>query len=352
MSALKDDRAVGVPGGRPPSINDVAAGAGVSIQTVSRVLNDSPKVAPATRKRVLAVIDELGYRRNPVARALATGRAGVLGVLAPSSALYGPASITAALGVAAVEAGIHLAVEHVIEFEAASVAQGMNRLTEQLVSAIVVVAPVRAAAAALADTTAPVPVVSVDSVPAAGRLDVSVDQEAGGFLATQHLLDLGHDTVWHVAGPDSWHDAQARRRGWEAALRAGGREIPPHLDGDWSAGSGYRAGQILARIADATAVFAANDAQALGVLRAMAEAGRRVPQDVSVVGFDDTPESAHFLPPLTTVRQEFAELGRTALRTALQLVALGRGEVVAPVSSVRLPPQLVARRSSAPVTRG
>lgn len=348
---------------RAPSITDVAARSGVSIQTVSRVVNGAPRVADATRQRVLAAISDLGYRPNPAARALATGRAGVVGVLSPSSALYGPASMTAALGLAAVEAGVHLAVEHVVELDGASVERGLARLVDQLVVGVVAVAPVQPVLDALSGARLAVPLVSVDGALGRGVVDVSVDQREGARLATEHLLGLGHRTVWHVRGPLAWNDAAAREQGWREALEAAGREVLPPLEGDWTAGSGYRAGQVLARIPEATAVFTANDPQALGVVRALAERGLRVPQDVSVVGFDDTPESAHFLPPLTTVRQDFSALGRTALEVVLRLVAQAQVQVAGATSgpeadvrhgeaSVQLPALLVERASTAPPAHG
>ncbi|MGQ7294940.1 LacI family DNA-binding transcriptional regulator [Quadrisphaera sp. KR29] len=337
--------------GRGPSITDVAARAGVSIQTVSRVLNSAPKVAVGTRARVLEAISELGYRRNPAARALATGRGGLIGVLTPSSALYGPASVTAALGLAAVEAGVHLAVEHVVEPDVATVQHGLSRLVDQYAAGVVVVAPVREAYEALAGAQLGVPVVAVSSG-GDGAVEVSVDHRAGARLATQHLLDLGHRTVWHVRGPRGWYEADQREEGWREVLEAAGREVPPVLEGAWSADSGHRAGELLARVPEVTAVFAANDSQALGVVRALAERGRSVPGDVSVVGFDDVPESAHFLPPLTTVRQEFSELGRTALQVVLRMIERDREPdqhaEEEPEHSVQLQPQLVVRDSTAP----
>ncbi|PWJ52819.1 transcriptional regulator, LacI family [Quadrisphaera granulorum] len=354
--------------GRTPSITDVAARAGVSIQTVSRVLNAAPKVAPGTRQRVQDAITELGYRRNPAARALATGRGGVVGVLTSSSALYGPASVTAALGLAAVEAGVHLAVEHVVDYDVASLELSLQRLVEQFAAGIVVVAPVREAYGVLAGAQLPVPVLAVSSG-GQGPAEVSVDHRAGARLATQHLLDLGHATVWHVRGPRGWYEADQRVAGWHEALEAAGREVPPLIDGSWSADSGYSAGQLLGRIPEATAVFAANDAQALGLVRALVERGRSVPDDVSVVGFDDVPESAYFLPPLTTVRQEFSELGRTALQVVLRLIdrehaaghahdqagQAGQAEQLTtgqPGWSVQLQPDLVVRSSTAPPRSG
>lgn len=342
-----------VPPGRNPSITDVAARAGVSIQTVSRVLNSAPKVAAGTRQRVLEAIADLGYRRNPAARALATGRGGLVGVVTSSSALYGPASITAALGLAATEAGVHLAVEHVVDFDVASVRHALSRLTDQYAEAVVVVAPVREAYEALTGAQLLVPVLAVSSG-GLGAAEVSVDHRAGARMAVQHLLDLGHETVWHVRGPQGWFEADQREQGWREVLQAAGREVPPVLDGAWSADSGYRAGELIARVPEVTAVFAANDSSALGVVRALAERGRSVPDDVSVVGFDDVPESEHYLPPLTTVRQEFSELGRTALRLVLRQVG-GRdaqdddGEGA--VGSVQLQPQLVVRASTAPPRR-
>ncbi|MBC3762927.1 LacI family DNA-binding transcriptional regulator [Quadrisphaera sp. RL12-1S] len=330
-------------------MTDVAVRAGVSIQTVSRVLNEAPRVAPGTRQRVLVAIDELGYRRNPAARALATGHGGLIGVLTPSSALYGPASVTAALGLAAANAGVHLAVEHVVDFDVDSVQHGLSRLVDQYVAGVVVVAPVRQGFEALASARAPVPLLPVVSSEGRDEPVVAVDQRAGARLAVQHLLDLGHETVWHVRGPRGWYEADQREQGWREVLEGAGREVPPVLEGAWSADAGFRAGELLARVPEVTAVFAANDPSALGVVRALTERGRSVPGEVSVVGFDDVPESAFFLPPLTTVRQEFSELGRTALQVVLEMVErhrAGGGREVPPVSPVRLQPELVVRSST------
>nr|WP_255479325.1 substrate-binding domain-containing protein [Quadrisphaera sp. RL12-1S] len=268
--------------------------------------------------------------------------------------MYGPASVTAALGLAATEAGVHLAVEHVVDYEVDSVRHALSRLEDQYAAGVVVVAPVREAYEALAGAQLLVPVVAVSSG-GGGATEVSVDHRAGARLAVQHLLDLGHETVWHVRGPRGWYEADQREQGWREVLEGAGREVPPVLEGAWSADAGFRAGELLARVPEVTAVFAANDPSALGVVRALTERGRSVPGEVSVVGFDDVPESAFFLPPLTTVRQEFSELGRTALRVVLQMVEEldgGRpaqdGEPQAAARSVQLQPELVVRRSTAP----
>jgi DNA-binding LacI/PurR family transcriptional regulator len=173
---------------------------------------------------------------------------------------------------------------------------------------------------------------------------VTVDQAAGARAATEHLLAAGHRTVWHVSGPPEWFDSAGRVVGWETALRAAGAEVPPVLPADWSAAAGYRVGQTLARIPEATAVFAANDHLALGILRALHERSLRVPDDVSVVGFDDVPEAGYFIPPLTTVRPDFHAVAESALALLLSRI---QGDAT-PDGPRTLAPTLVERRSVAP----
>jgi DNA-binding LacI/PurR family transcriptional regulator len=174
---------------------------------------------------------------------------------------------------------------------------------------------------------------------------VAVDNAEGAALATRHLLSLGHRTVHHLAGPASWLDAQVRVDGWREALREAGAEEPPLLmAADWSAATGYDLGLRIAADDSVTAVFCANDPMALGLLRALSEQGRRVPEDISVVGFDDIPESSYFLPPLTTVRQHFGELGRRALDALVGLIH-GRDQSG---SAEPVAPQLVIRSSTGP----
>ena len=168
-----------------------------------------------------------------------------------------------------------------------------------------------------------------DSVPL-----VAVDQVEGAQMATSHLLELGHRTVWHISGPVDWLEAQDRMRGWRSTLEAAGAPAPPVLHGDWSARAGHELGRDLAANPDVTAVFVANDQMALGLLRALHEAGRRIPGDISVVGFDDIPEAEYFTPPLTTVRQNFNEMGRRSLLLLLEQIESGvrepRRETVRP----------------------
>jgi DNA-binding LacI/PurR family transcriptional regulator len=309
---------------REPAMTDVAKLAGVSHQTVSRVLNDHPNVRERTRLRVRAAITELGYRPNRAARVLATGTSQVIGFVSRSSTLYGPAATLAALAEEALQHGFAVNVESVRTLDRRQVAAAIGRLLDQRVAGLVVIAPVESANDALDDLPANIPVVNVDGDPRRPTELVTVDQAAGAYAATTHLLEAGHRTVWHVSGPSDWFDSQGRIAGWQQALTEAGAEIPPLMPADWSAASGYRAGQILARMNDVTAVFAANDHLALGILRALHELGRRVPEDISVVGFDDVPEAEYFIPPLTTVRPGFEAVATASLDLLLAQIHRGR----------------------------
>ncbi|MPZ82594.1 MAG: LacI family DNA-binding transcriptional regulator [Actinophytocola sp.] len=325
-------------------MTDVARLAGVSHQTVSRVLNGHPNVREQTRLRVQAAIAELGYRPNKAARALVTGRSQLIGVVAQNSTLFGPASLLAAFELAAAEAGFAVSLRRVKVLDRASIAEAVEHHRDLQVAGIVAIAPTASASEALADVPAGVPLVTVDGDPSRSTPLVTVDQAAGAFDATRHLLDAGHATVWHVSGPPDWFDSAGRVRGWQHALEAAGAEVPPLVAADWSAAAGYRAGQMLARMPEVTAVFAANDHLALGILRAMSERGKRVPHDLSVVGFDDVPEAAYFIPPLTTVRPDFDAVARETL--GLLLAQVGAGDTD-PVQRT-IAPTLVSRDSVAP----
>ena len=308
---------------REPAMVDVARLAGVSHQTVSRVLNNHPNVRVETARRVRAAIAELGYRPNRAARALVTGRSQLLGVVALNTTLYGPASLLTAFERAAGNAGFAVSVGSVGSLDRQSISAVIERHLDQRVAGIVAIAPVASAAEAMDGLTAEVPLVTIDGDPQRTTAGVTVDQAAGARAATQHLLDAGHRTVWHVSGPADWFDSAGRVAGWEATLRDAGAEVPPVLPADWSAASGYRVGQTLARIPEVTAVFAANDHLALGILRALHERGLRVPDDISVVGFDDVPEAGYFIPPLTTVRPDFHAVAERALTLLLLQIEAG-----------------------------
>ncbi|NHD15633.1 MULTISPECIES: LacI family DNA-binding transcriptional regulator [unclassified Actinopolyspora] len=321
---------------------DVARLAGVSHQTVSRVLNDHPSVSPGTRSRILAAIEQLDYRPNSAARALVTRRTRVIGVISPASTLYGPASTLYGIEQAARQAGYFVSVASVKDVDGAAVRQAVERLSSQFVEGIVAIAPRRAAVEALRDVPAELPLVVVEGGDGGGRPVVCVDQAEGARLVTRHLLEQGAGSVWHIAGPSDWLEAQGRLSGWKAELKRAGVKPPEPLRGDWSPASGYSSGRLLAERSDVRAVFAANDQMALGALRAFHERGVRVPADVLVAGFDDAPESAYFTPPLTTVAQDFDAVGRGSMELLLQRID-GSDEVD---SSAVIAPELVTRHST------
>ncbi|MFJ1511682.1 LacI family DNA-binding transcriptional regulator [Cellulosimicrobium funkei] len=349
---------------RPPAMSDVARLAGVSHQTVSRVLNDHPSVRPETRDRVLDAIATLGYRRNSAARALVTMRSGTIGVVTTGSALYGPTSTLIAVEEAAREQGYFVSVATIRRYDADTMHRVLEHFMDQGVEGIVVIAPQTDVAAAVDSFRAPVPVIMIAArdLPADGEatdvvrpapgalgapgaiLSIAVDQRLGARVATEHLLGLGHRTVLHLSGPLDWFDARERETGWRAALEEHGAPVPEPVRGDWSSDRGYAVGRELAAAVRAgdgpTAVFAGNDQLALGLLRAFWEQGVRVPADVSVVGFDDVAGAGHFIPPLTTVRQPFGSLGRRCMGMMIDALA---GATVRPVS---IPPELMVREST------
>jgi DNA-binding LacI/PurR family transcriptional regulator len=327
--------------GRAPNIRDVAREAGVSYQTVSRVLNDSPSIRPSTREQVLRVIDELGYRPNPAARALVTSRSGIIGVLSSQSALYGPATSIQAIEVAARDAGYRLSVTSIGTSEPDSIRSGLDFLRGQSIEALVVLAPQVGVFEALSEMSIGVPFVTLESPGLDPGRSISVDQTRGARMAVRHLIDLGHTEILHIAGPSDWLEAQARVDGYRAELLEAGLTPRPEVVGDWTAEFGYRAGGEVLRGRDFSAVFCSNDQMALGFLHACRDAGLSVPGELSVVGFDGTPESVHFAPALTTVRQNFLEIGNRAV--ALLLAELG-GET--DLDHGPIPPELVVRAST------
>ncbi|MFJ5733207.1 LacI family DNA-binding transcriptional regulator [Streptomyces paradoxus] len=332
--------------GARPVMADVARMAGVSKQTVSRVLNDHPAVRRETREAVLEAMRTLGYRPSRSARSLASGRTRMLGVISFDATRYGPASILTAINTAAQEAGYLVSSIALDTADRDTVVEAVNRLSAEGADGVIAIAPQLWVGRALAGTTGlGTPLVVLENALDEETPLVTGDSRTGARKATEHLLGLGHPTVWHIAGPTGWTSADHRMTSWRATLRAAGAAVPAPLVGDWSADSGYELGRSLARRPDVTAVFAGNDQMALGLLHALHEAGRSVPGDVSVVGYDDVPEAAHFLPPLTTVRTDFAEIGTRSLRLLLDRID-GPGE--RPHGDTLVPVDLVVRASSGP----
>ncbi|MFI5554630.1 LacI family DNA-binding transcriptional regulator [Streptomyces sp. NPDC051738] len=333
------------------SMADVARVAGVSSQTVSRVSNGFPGVTDETRQQVLAAMRELGYRPNSAARALKRGEFRTLGVITFSLSTMGNIRTLEAIATSAAQQGYAVTLLPVAVPTQDEVHGAFSRLGELAVDAVIVIMEIHLLDAATVSLPPGVQVVVADSDAGDRYTVVDTDQVGGARDAVRHLLDLGHDTVWHLAGPEDSFAAQRRANAWHTTLTEAGRRPPPLVRGDWSAESGYRAGLRIAEQRDCTAVFAANDQMALGLLRALHERGRRVPEDISVVGFDDIAESASFLPPLTTIHQDFAEVGRLCVEGVL-------GKIRRPAQdptehgTTLVPTRLVLRDSTAPPPPG
>lgn len=324
---------------------DVARHAGVSHQTVSRVINGAPNVAPPTKDRVQQAMELLGYRPSASARNLAARRTHAIGVVTFIGPYFGPASTLHSIEVAARSRGYFAHISSLAGLGPRDARAALEVLLQRDVEGLMVVAPTDEQAELVASVLPhDLPVLALEAR-LAGRPLVASDNELGGALAAGHLVSLGHTRIGHVAGPPDWSEARQRTVGWERVLREHGLEPGPRQDGDWSARSGYQAGAELAR-SGVSAVYAANDQMALGLLTALHERGIRVPDDVSVVGYDNTPDSGWYLPALTTVEQEFREVGAVGIT---QLLALVEGRSVE--AQVLVPPVLVVRSSTAPPAR-
>jgi DNA-binding LacI/PurR family transcriptional regulator len=323
-----------------PSIYDVAKHAGVSHMTVSRVLNDHPNIRESTREKVLAAIEEMNYTRSSIARALATRRAMRIGVLVDGPVEYGPNSTLRALESAARDVGYAVSAFSISESEESQIDAGVMELVTQGVDALCVIAPRASSLDLLRQQSTGLPTIVIKAEPDAAWHTTAVDQRSGAMLAVRHLIELGHRSIAHLGGPLDWYDAREREQGWRDALEQADLPVIPASNGDWTSDHGYEFGRSF-EIGDVTAVFASNDQMALGLIHGLAERGIRVPEDLSVVGFDDLPDSRHFLPPLTTVRQDFHALGALALQL---IIAAIEGEEA--VQHDVIEPSLIVRSST------
>ena len=326
-----------------PVIADVARLAGVSVPTVSRVLTGSTPVSDDKRERVLAAIRELGYRPNAAARALVSGRQSMIAVVAANTTRYGYAMTIQGIEEAARAAGYIVVITVVDTPDEASVAMTVDLVLGQPVAGVVVIAFDESGILARSAFQQTVPMVSVGATSdgAAREPQAFLDDRAAAQEATEYLLGLGHATVHHVCAPQVGQQV-GRTLGWEDALRAAGIEVPETIVADWEPSSGREVGLQLAARPDVTAVICGNDDMAIGVMRGLHDAGKRVPDDVSVVGFDDAPLAAVVVPALTTVAQDFIDLGRRAFAQLNLLVTTGEAAMVSSVV-----PSLVVRESTA-----
>lgn len=333
------------------SMTDVARRAGVSQKTVSRVVNGEPHVTEAIRAKVQATIDETGFRPNAAARALVTRRSQRIGMVTLSTSLYGPASILEGVDRALRGSGYYLSVARTRGNTVAGLQAAIDELVTQDIAGLVLSEPIDLGHPELRIPNG-LPVLSFGSPtseslgadPRPDELVLGADEVSGATSATDHLLALGHRTVHHIGGTEGWSATARRVAGWRDSLSDAGVEAPPVVHGDWTPRSGYEAAVNLLRRGGVTAIFAANDHMAVGAIRAVEKAGLRVPEDVSIVGFDDAPEAEFLSTALTTVRQDFAEVTRLAMHRLVRTIE-GRP----PAERHRLvPAQLVVRESTAP----
>ena len=331
---------------RQANIYDVARLAKVSHQTVSRVINSNTSIRPETKTRVLKAMEALEYRPNQAARALASAKTKMLGILASDTDFTGPASMVHEMERAAREQGYFVVNCGIDPTNNASVRQGIEHLQRLGIEGLAIVTPHAEAVEYVRANVIGIPVVTLDSMYRMDELAVSVDNFAGAVTATQHLIDLGHKKIVHFAGPKNWFESSTRAAGYTSAMLNANLE-PQVVDGDWEISTGYRLGsEIDFKAKGITGVFAANDRMALGLMHALHKRGVAVPRDISVVGFDDLEESGYSCPPLTTMRQDFRALGERAMQ--LLLLEL-QGKTHNKIN--RLIPDLVFRESTGKATK-
>ncbi len=327
------------------TLNDVARDAGVSYQTVSRVINDHPSVSPETRLRVQEVIRTLGYRPNKVAKSLVASQSNTLGILTFGISHFGPTQMVLNIERAAKNLGYDLIFSNVGQPTYDQISHALDSLSGRRVDGIISISPVVGIAyEEMLECCHDIPVVLIDPQFGLEIPSVIVDQRYGSRLATEHLIELGHQRIAEICGPLNWFGAIARHEQWVETVHQAGFTPMMSVEGDWSALSGYEAARrLLKEDSHFTALVVGNDQMALGACYALSEHGRRVPLDVSIVGFDDIPEAAFFQPPLTTVRQEFNQLGDIGVRYLLELIH----NPDTPIEQHVLCPELVVRKSSA-----
>lgn len=335
------------------TINRVAQEARVSAQTVSRVINDRPDVAPETRQRVQAVIARLGYRPNALARSLIHQRSHSMGVVAIAGDYYGPSRTLIGIEQQIRDLGYSLLLDLLHHPETENVEQIINRLLSRQVDGILWTVPEIGnnrswlwPAALHPD----VPIIFLSMAPRENLAVISIDNKLGGCLATEHLLAQGYSQIGTITGPLDWWEARQRKQGWQEALQAAGLPFEGRqvAEGDWSAASG-EAGlrRLLETFPEIDALFASNDQMALGAIQTAHRLGRRIPDDLAVVGFDNIPESAYFWPALTTVSQPLVELGHAAVQELSQMIDADQRDSLADTSkSILLKPELIVREST------
>jgi LacI family transcriptional regulator len=341
------------------TIRDVAAAAGVSHQTVSRVINHRPDVADETRQRVWQVIEELNYQPSAIARSLIRQRSYTLGVVTAGLRYVGPSRTLSGITEQAEEMGYTLVLKELPRFGADDIQPLLNSLVARQVDGIIWAVPEIGANRAWLEGQPPelaTPLMFLTMGARPALSSVSIDNYRGGCLATEHLLEQGFQNIGHISGPLDWWEARQRMAAWQDTLRQAGRQVADHhwVSGNWSAASGEQAiGPLLEAYPEMDALFVGNDQMALGVLQVACRRGLRIPEDLAVVGFDGIPETGYYWPPLTTVYQDLRELGCTAVQELSRAIEADHQQET-PIGSVALSlqPALIIRESSGATPTG
>lgn len=332
---------------RAKTLHDVAQHSGVSYQTVSRVVNNHPSVSEETRKRVLKSIQELKYRPNRAARSLVTNRSDTIAIISFGTTFYGPGQMLSNITQQAKKRGYRVSPSAVEQLGREDVKAALDNLHEHLIDGIIIIAPIISDfTREIHELVGSIPFIQIDTKPQPGQASVGIDQGYGSKLAVEHLIRLGHRKIAEITGPMNWYDAIMRHQSWENTMKQ--HDLPHHMvvEGRWTAQSGYEGVQsLLNKGTDFSGLVVANDQMALGAMAALNEHGCRIPEDVSVVGFDDIPESAFFLPALTTVHQNFSALGEQSVEYLVSLIKHPQ----MPVHQRVLYPELVVRKSTASI---
>jgi len=339
-------------GGHRVTIMEIARMCGVSVQTVSRVINQRPDVSPETRAAVEAAIERVGFQPSAVARSLVQRRSYTLGVIAAGLRYFGVAQTLNGITAESEASGYALLLKEIASSGQVDIMPEIALLMAHRVEGIIFAAPDLGADLAEVRARLPrasPPIVFLKSDPSAAFSTILIDNHAGAREATRHLLSLGCRRIGHLAGPLTWHEARDRHSGWLDTLREAGQTPGPVQVGDWTSASGASAFEaMLLADPEMDGVFAANDQMALGVLSVANRRGIAVPNELALVGFDGIEEGAQFTPSLTTVRQPLRELGRLAVRELIETAEPGPDG--APVRALTLAPELVIRES-APAAR-
>lgn len=329
------------------TLHDVANYSGVSYQTVSRVINNHSNVAEETRKRVLKSIEELNYRPNRAARSLVTNRSDTIAVISFGTTFYGPGQMVTNIIQHAKKNGFRVSPSSLQQLGYKDVKAAIDELHELLIDGIIMIAPiVTDFMSEIRELAGDIPFIQIDTKPKPGIASVVIEQAYGSKLVVEHLIGLGHRQIAEISGPLNWYDAIMRHQSWVDTMAQHGLPHQMSVEGNWSAQSGYEGIQsLLNGGAEFTGLVVANDQMALGAIAALNEQGFQIPEDVSVVGFDDIPESAYFLPALTTVHQDFEALGEQSVEYLVSLIKTPK----TPIHQRVLYPELIIRNSTASV---